>query len=51
LHPSFTKKLEKVPNIGNYNGHIANTVDNPLAKPYPWWLELYQRLKLFPWRG
>ena len=49
LHPYFTKKLEKVPNIGNYNGNIANTVENPLAKPYPWWLELYQRLKLFPW--
>jgi hypothetical protein len=22
---------------------------NPLAQPSPWWLELYQRIKLFPW--
>jgi len=24
-------------------------VENPLAEPYPWWLELCQRIKLFPW--
>ncbi len=31
-------------------GHDANDViENPLAKPFPWWYELYQRIKLFPW--
>ncbi|MBD0361158.1 MAG: hypothetical protein ICV56_10655, partial [Nitrososphaeraceae archaeon] len=33
-----------------YNNHDANDVlDNPLAKPFPWWYELHQRIKLFPW--
>jgi hypothetical protein len=34
----------------NRYGHDANDViENPLAKPFPWWYELYQRIKLFPW--
>ncbi|GBC72949.1 hypothetical protein HRbin04_00344 [archaeon HR04] len=25
------------------------TVNNPLTLPYPWWYEIYQRIKLAPW--
>ncbi|MFQ5920405.1 MAG: hypothetical protein ACE5JV_00105 [Nitrososphaerales archaeon] len=25
------------------------SIVNPLALPYPWWYELYQRIKLVPW--
>jgi hypothetical protein len=27
----------------------AESMANPLAQPSPWWRELYQRIKLFPW--
>ena len=27
----------------------AESMANPLAQPSPWWSELYQRIKLFPW--
>jgi hypothetical protein len=36
-------------NIGIHDGQTTNTIENPLAKPFPWWYELYQRIKLFPW--
>ncbi|MGN6348770.1 MAG: hypothetical protein ACTHLL_03355, partial [Candidatus Nitrosocosmicus sp.] len=49
IRPSFTKKMEKILDVDDINGHNDNMVENPLAKPYPWWHDLYQRIKLFPW--
>jgi hypothetical protein len=34
--------------IDKSRGH-AESMANPLAQPSPWWSELYQRIKLFPW--
>ncbi len=34
--------------VDRSNGH-AESMSNPLAQPSPWWRELYQRIKLFPW--
>jgi hypothetical protein len=33
----------------NMGDRIRRNVSNPLALPYPWWYELYRRLKLVPW--
>jgi len=33
----------------NLNERIGRTSSNPLALPYPWWYELYKRIKLVPW--
>jgi len=33
----------------NVDGQITRASSNPLALPYPWWYELYQRVKLVPW--
>jgi hypothetical protein len=49
LRSSFIHKLENRLNIGIHDGQTTNTIENPLAKPFPWWYELYQRIKLFPW--
>jgi hypothetical protein len=45
----LTKKIEN--GLLNVKSEIyqLGIVDNPLAKPLPWWHELYQRIKLFPW--
>ena len=49
LRPSFINKLENRLNNSIKGGKHTNTVENPLAKPFPWWYELYHRIKLFPW--
>lgn len=48
-HLPLTKKIEN--GLLNAKSEIyqLGIVDNPLAKPLPWWYELYQRIKLFPW--
>lgn len=49
IHSSITKKLGKILAVGSYDGSHTDIVENPLAMPYPWWQELFQRIKLFPW--
>ena len=49
LPSSFTKKLGNGLNKGNHLIADTDTMENPLAKPSPWWTELYQRVKLLPW--
>ncbi len=57
LWPSSSLIKEIANKLINDNGkddksyrHVANEIpENPLAKPFPWWYELYQRIKLFPW--
>lgn len=46
---SFVSKLGNRLNNGNYSGHYTDIIENPLARPSPWRLELYRRFKLFPW--
>lgn len=46
---SFTKKLGNGLNKGNHHIADTDTMENPLARPSPWWNELYQRVKLLPW--
>jgi hypothetical protein len=48
FHPPFINKLGNNLNSNIHNGN-AEKVENPLAIPSPWWLELYHRIKLFPW--
>jgi hypothetical protein len=47
--PTFIHRLENRLNIGIHAGQHTNTIGNPLSKPFPWWYELYQRIRLFPW--
>ena len=49
LPASFTKKLGNGLIKGNHHIADTDTMENPLAKPSPWWTELYQRVKLLPW--
>ncbi|MBA3749649.1 MAG: hypothetical protein H0X03_01900 [Nitrosopumilus sp.] len=42
----FTKKLGF--NIADHDEYIGMT-ENPLVHSPLWWIELYQRIKLFPW--
>ncbi len=48
-HSPFTKKIAN--GLLNGNSEICHLgiVENPLARRLPWWYELYQRIKLFPW--
>ena len=48
-HSPFTKKITNGLLNGNREIYHPGIVENPLAKPLPWWYELYQRIKLFPW--
>ncbi len=36
-------------NSRDEDDRITRAGSNPLALPYPWWYELYQRIKLVPW--
>lgn len=36
-------------NDGNGGNGERSAPANPLAKPMPWWYEIYKRIKLFPW--
>ena len=50
--PSLIKEITKRAINGDdkrYNNDANDVIENPLAKPFPWWYEAYQRIKLFPW--
>ena len=50
--PSLIKEIANKlfnSNDKRYNNDANDVIENPLAKPFPLWYELHQRIKLFPW--